>query len=95
MGDNNWLAVARIAELEARNAHSLSERQRLRKEWETANARVAELEALFKLDGEQHAAAVNAARHEQDARLGVYKARIAELEAALAEANAIIDWNRN
>ncbi len=47
-GENDRLRdvrESRITELEAANAHSLSERQRLRKEWETANKRIAKLEA--------------------------------------------------
>jgi chromosome segregation ATPase len=35
---------------------------------------------LFQIDGEQHAAAVKAARHEQDARLAVYQAEIEQLK---------------
>jgi hypothetical protein len=39
-------------------------------------AEVARLRELFRIDGEQHAAYVKEVRHEQDARLDVYKAEV-------------------
>jgi len=54
----------------------------------TAALEVARLRELFRIDGEQHAAYVKEVRHEQDARLDVYKAEVARLLAEVARLKA-------
>lgn len=49
---------------------------KLLRDFDRQGAEIVRLRNMLRIDGEQHAAAVNAARHEQDERLKVYKAEL-------------------